>query len=373
VRGDGVRVLVVGAGIAGLAAARTLHDWGADVEVVDRLPAPPREGTGIYLLGNAVRALRRLGCAEEVAAHAVQIRRQETSDHRGRPLFTVDTDALWDGVGPCLALRRADLQQALLDALTAVPVRWGQGVEALSLDEAGASVSIGGGEERFDLVIGADGVHSTVRRLVLGPDAVRCVGQHARRFVVQADVPTGTWSVRLGRGTAILAIPIGGGRVYCYVDGPVDDPRSLRELLADYTDPVPALLDALDAALDAEGGAAVVQAGPIEEVVLDAWSCGAMLLIGDAAHASSPNMAQGAAMALEDAIVLPEALAAATTLGDGLAGFERRRRPRTDWVREQTHRRDRARSLPPAVRNVVLRRFGPRILRGNYGPLTRAP
>ena len=98
--GAGVRVLVVGAGIAGLAAARTLRDWGAAVEIVERQPDPAGEGTGIYLLGNAVRALDTLGVGDQVSERAIHIRRQRTADHRGRALFEVDVDQLWDGVDP---------------------------------------------------------------------------------------------------------------------------------------------------------------------------------------------------------------------------------------------------------------------------------
>jgi FAD-dependent urate hydroxylase len=94
-----------------------------------------------------------------------------------------------------------------------------------------------------------------------------------------------------------------------------------------------------------------------------------VLLIGDAAHATSPNMAQGAAMALEDALVLAECLTAARSIAEAAAAYERRRRPRTDWVLRQTHRRDRTRTLPPAIRNVVLKRFGRRIFDANYRPL----
>jgi FAD-dependent urate hydroxylase len=94
-----------------------------------------------------------------------------------------------------------------------------------------------------------------------------------------------------------------------------------------------------------------------------------VLLVGDAAHATSPNMAQGAAMALEDALVLAERLAAAGSILDALAEYERRRRPRTDWVLRQTHRRDRMRTLVPAVRNLVLKGFGRRIFHANHRPL----
>jgi 2-polyprenyl-6-methoxyphenol hydroxylase-like FAD-dependent oxidoreductase len=87
------------------------------------------------------------------------------------------------------------------------------------------------------------------------------------------------------------------------------------------------------------------------------------------AHATSPNMAQGAAMALEDAIVLAECLTAAAGIAEGLTAYERRRRPRTQWVLRQTHRRDRTRTLPLAARNRLLRHFGQRIFHSNYRPL----
>ena len=366
-RGDGVRVLVVGAGIAGRAAARTLDEWGASVEVIDRQPTAPLEGAGIFLPGSSVRALDTLGLGEQVAARAVGILRQRTLDHRGRTLFEVEADALWHGVAPSLALPRTDLHQVLLTGVGDVPVRWGESPEAVACDDTGVTVTVGGTSTRYDMVLGADGVHSTVRQLVFGPGAVRTVGQYAWRFVVDGVVEPGCWTVRLGRGSAFLTIPIGERQVYCYVDGPLEGPRSLPDLVDGFADPVPALLGALD---DQAG----VYSGQIEEVVLDScWVRGSVLLVGDAAHATSPNMAQGAGMALEDAIVLAATLRSAGSLAEALADFERCRRPRTDWVREQTHRRDRARALHPVLRNVVLRRFGARIQHANYRPLRDPP
>jgi 2-polyprenyl-6-methoxyphenol hydroxylase-like FAD-dependent oxidoreductase len=112
---------------------------------------------------------------------------------------------------------------------------------------------------------------------------------------------------------------------------------------------------------------------PIDEVTSQPWVKGHVVLIGDAAHATSPNMAQGAAMAMEDALVLAEFLASAHPVAACLTAFEARRAPRVGWVRQQTHRRDRTRNLPPRLRDSVLRIAGKRIFRANNRPLVKDP
>ena len=103
------------------------------------------------------------------------------------------------------------------------------------------------------------------------------------------------------------------------------------------------------------------------------WGRGAVVLVGDAAHAMSPNMAQGAALAFEDALVLTEVLRSSASVAEALATFTARRHSRVSWVRTQTHRRDRTRRLPPPLRNFLLRATGARIYRANYRPLLDPP
>ena len=175
----------------------------------------------------------------------------------------------------------------------------------------------------------------------------------------------------LGPGSSFLAVPIGHGRVYCYADVTADaaagEPEGdqvgrLRERFAGFAAPVPGLLAGLD-------DATRVHVAPIEEVAAERWRRGAVLLVGDAAHGMSPNMAEGASLAFEDAVVLAASLRGAGTVAEALASFVARRSPRTGWVRAQTHRRDRIRNLPPIVRDLILRALGRRIFRSNYRPL----
>lgn len=131
-RGDGVRVLIVGGGVAGLATVAALREWGATIDVVERALRPTDSGTGIYLTGNATRMLDVLGLREPVADVAVEITRQRSANQRGRRLFDIDVAALWQGVGACVSLPRAQLHRALLDGVGDAPISWGRQPVALA-------------------------------------------------------------------------------------------------------------------------------------------------------------------------------------------------------------------------------------------------
>ena len=370
----GARILVVGAGMAGLALARALGRAGFGPELIEREAGWEAAGTGMYLPANGVRALGALGLGEAVAARAAPITHQRLLDDHGRLLAEIDLDWLWGDVGACLALPRADLHQVLREG---VAVRMGRTIASLEHLDGPVLVTFDDGrQDSYDLVVGADGLRSRVRRLAVDPHPPVPVGQHSWRFLAPCPPQVTTWTVMLGRGASFLTIPIGQGRVYCYADlttdptadgPPAGDPLAgLRGRFAGFAAPVPELLDQLS-------DPAQVHVAPIEQVAAERWGRGAVVLVGDAAHAMSPNMAQGASLAFEDALVLAGCLGEAGSVADALAGFVARRHPRASWVRAQTHRRDKTRDLPPLLRDQVLRVFGRRIFRSNHQPLLANP
>lgn len=355
-------VLIVGAGIAGLATAEALRRRGITADVVERATEWRPEGAGMYLPANAVRGLAELGLADAVAELAAPVRRQTIADYRGRSLASIDVGEIW-GSGQCLALPRADLHRVLRDATGDLPIRMGTTVTGLVDGDAPAVTFSDGSTRCYDLVVGADGIHSAVRDLALGGPAARPVGQVCWRFVAEGFPEIADWTARVGPGTSFLTIGLGQGRVYCYADIADDHPAARagadwRAPFAGYAEPVPTLL--------AHAGDA--RRALIEEVTPPTWSAHRVVLVGDAAHASSPNMAQGAAMAVEDALVLAE-LVADRPLDQALAGYEERRGPRVAWVQQQTHQRDRMRTMHPVLRRIALKLGAGRALAAPYRPL----
>ena len=363
------RILIVGAGLAGLSLARALRQAGVAPQVVEREAGWGVAGTGMYLPANGVRALRTLGLQAAVTARAAPIPGQRLLDHRGHLLADIDLHRLWGSVGPCLALPRTELHQILREG---VPVRMSRTIRSLEIDGPVGVTFDDGSSGEFDLVVGADGLRSSVRRLAVDPRPPVPVGQHSWRFLAACPPEVTTWTVMLGRGASFLTVPVGPGLVYCYADVTADMTGSsewdgnpvgqLRERFAGFAAPVPGLLDQLE-------DPARVHVASIEQVAEERWGRGGVVLVGDAAHGMSPNMAQGAALAFKDALVLAACLHDAATVTDAVADFVARRGRRTGWVRAQTHRRDRTRNLPPVLRDLTLRAFGRRIFRSNYGPL----
>ncbi len=364
------QVLIVGGGIAGLSLACALRQRDIAFVVVDRHDASRDAGLGLNLPGNAIQALRRLDPGGNLNRRGMPIHRREYRNAKGRLLFAVDEAAFWGSAVTSRCVRRGDLLDLLRAGVAPESIRWNTTVANVEPHPGHAEVRFDDDHtETYGLVVGADGVRSAVRQAVPGRRDLRpaTLTTASWRFVVPSTAVR-CWSVWLGSDATLLTIPVDTHHVYGFASatrgGPVgSDPRWLASTFAGYADPVPHIV----AAALAEPSS--LYHSPMEEVRAERWSYPRTVLIGDAAHATAPVWAQGAALAIEDALVLADLLA---TDGDWAAvgvEYERRRRPRVSHVQTMTDRASRIAGLPGWLRDMVAPVVGPRSYREAYGPL----
>ena len=367
------RVLVIGGGIAGFAMLRALDQRGIAAVLVERLNGPPDAGLGLNLPGNAVRALRDLGVGDALKQRGMPILRREYRNARGRLLFAVDEAGFWGPDAGSLCAYRGDVVELLRSGLAASAVRWETTVTGISEDGRQVEVALQDADpESYDYVVAADGVHSGIRTSIFGPGGQRAALLSATgwRFVT-ANPGVDCWSVWSGAAGTFLLIPVDAERVYGWASATKGgaagaDPQWLWSTFADCPEPVSSALSSLRAE------PASLYYSRVEEIRLDRWHHGRVVLIGDAAHATAPVWAQGAALAAEDALVLADLLAARedwTTVG---REFEARRRPRVEHVQKMTDRMSRSAALPGWLRDSILPVVGPRTYRETFG-LLREP
>jgi 2-polyprenyl-6-methoxyphenol hydroxylase-like FAD-dependent oxidoreductase len=370
------RILIVGGGIAGLSVATALHRHGFHPELVERSTAWPAIGAGIGLPANGVRVLRALGLGEAVYRAAAEVRRWGFFDQEGKLLCQTDLRDLWREVGPWLGITRVKLQEALLTRAAAVPHRLSIALTALTQNDGTVEVRFSDGtSSSYDLVVGADGIRSTVRELAIASSPPAYAGQMAWRSVIPTRPPGMVdMIVLMGDKSSFGVVPMGEGHTYGF--GVVDaerfeDPlggrlQRFRRRFAEFGAPIPAYLAALQSDHD-------LHFGPIEWIKLEEWYRGRVVLIGDAAHAGPPHMGEGGCMAMEDALVLAEVLRTAKNIQCALEAYVLRRRPRADWVQRQSRAAAQAWALSPDVRNAALRERGDQMFRDRYRPLIPAP
>jgi 2-polyprenyl-6-methoxyphenol hydroxylase-like FAD-dependent oxidoreductase len=333
---DGARVAVVGAGIGGLAAAVALRRIGADVTVHERAPRLEPLGAGLSLWPHAVHALRSLGVAE--AIEAGEIPRGDGGLWRwdGTPLALQSADVLAQRYGaPLVLVHRGEIQRALASALPPGTVKCGQALRGFEQDDDGVRATFDSGEVvQADGLVGADGLLSTVRGALIGGGPPSYSGLIAHRAVVDGPAPAITGEC-WGEPGVFGLVPLSGGRVYWYAtlrsadpDGvpPADEAKArLLEAFGDWAAPIPQLV------ADTQPEA-ILRHALFDRRPRPGWSRGRVGLLGDAAHPMLPFLGQGACQALEDAVALGDALAAATSVAEGLQAYERRRYARAAMV-----------------------------------------
>src|SRR5262245_17182976 len=367
-----MRVIVVGGGIGGLSAAIGLRAAGHEVVVLERAPRIDPVGAGITLFANAMRALARLGVREAVAARGAAAGRSAILTSAGRELVQVPHDLLEGTV----ALHRAELQAVLAEA--AGEVRLGVDVTAVEQDTGAAIVRTeDGAEEHGDLVVGADGLSSVVRRAIVDAPP-RYAGYTAWRGVSPVAIEPGRLTESWGVGERFGLVDIGAERTYWFAtknapEGETDEPggrkAEIRRRFSDWHDPIAAVAEAADENEILRNDVYYLE--PLQR-----WSSGRVVLLGDAAHATTPGIGQGAAQAIEDAAVLGNQLAHADELAAALAEYETIRRPRARAVLELSRRADKAGQLASPLgcrlRNAIVAHTPQRVQRRQLDPIVRS-
>ncbi|MBN9474086.1 MAG: salicylate hydroxylase [Bordetella sp. SCN 67-23] len=314
---------ISGAGIGGLAAAIALRKLGLESVVFEQAPKFARVGADINLTPNAVLALDGLGVGDELRKTAARpthriSRTWDTGEETSRLEMSQAAETRYGA--PQLTMHRADLLAALEQAVPAATIHLGK--RTVGIDEGADGITVrfeDGTSQRVDVLVGADGIHSTVRKHLLGDEYPDFTGVVAYRAVVPASrldgVPNlGAFTKWWGPNpeTQIVTFPLNLGRdIFIFATTPQDSwrheswtmPGSVEELRASYSDFHPearALLAACDTVLKS----ALYVRDP-----LPSWSRGNVTLLGDACHPMMPFMAQGAGMAIEDAVVLARYLA----------------------------------------------------------------
>jgi 2-polyprenyl-6-methoxyphenol hydroxylase-like FAD-dependent oxidoreductase len=351
--------VIVGGGIGGLAVAAGLVRRGWTVRVLEQTDGFTEVGAGISLWPNAFRALEAVGVAE-VGPDRIGVA-GGLRDWRGRWIVRMDDTALaTKHTASAVVAHRAELLAALLAQVPAEARLAGVRVRGVRHDGRRAVVSHDGGELAADLVVGADGVRSAVRAS-LWPGAAQPVysGHTAWRIVMPRPDGLGerAWAETWGPGGVFGMFPMPQDRIYCYATATVPPGgqgglAELRERFRDWCDPIPAVLAAADPEHLLRND---IHYLPRLETFVD----GPVALLGDAAHAMTPNLGQGGCQALEDAATLAILASDGNDLAVALRSYDELRRPRTQeiWQRSLLGGRvSHVRSAPVRVaRNAVLR------------------
>lgn len=341
------RILIIGGGFSGMSAAIELRKRGADVDLVEIDPGWRSYGAGISLGGATLRAFRTLGILDAFLAQGSASDGVHICAPHGPRLSELPTPRIAGADVPGGgAIMRPVLARILAEATRAsgTQLRLGCTFTAIEQDAERVEVSFTDGQrQRYDLVIGADGLYSKVREAVFPAAAKpRYSGQAVWRAVLPRPPEIETTTIWMGPQVKPGVNPVSATEIYLFVTEPRPsndhvDPATfvghLRGLLDGFAAPT------LRALREQIGPGSQIVFRPLEGLLMPRpWSRGRVVLIGDTVHATTPHLASGACIGIEDALVLAEELGRGPDLTGALAAFERRRWERCRMVVENSAR-----------------------------------
>lgn len=321
-------ILIAGAGIGGLTAGIALKQAGFDVRLFEGAPQQREIGAGLWMWQNAMRALDSLGVGDAVRGMGIRNAHGGVRNWRGEVLVKrVPSNPDHESV----AILRADLQAALSSTLDPADIQLDARCVGFDQDTKGVTLKLASGEEvRGDVLIGADGIHSAIRRGMFGSTPLRYAGFSAWRGVVtfpHERIPTG---ILWGSNSRFGFMPVRGGRINWFAgrrtdantpDSPAGRKAELLQRYHDWADPIPEAIQLTD---DSD----ILRHDIYTAPRLKTWSQGRVTLLGDAAHSMTPSIGQGACQAIEDAVTLAAYLRGSTDPAAALDAYQRQRIPR---------------------------------------------
>lgn len=332
-----LNVLIVGGGIAGLTMAILLRKKNIHAELIERCGAWKPVGGGITLTLNGVKLLADIGLLPEIEKHSCVIKNINIANRHNRMLSTFNVHKYAGSFAKTLTIARSDLHEVLLKNANGTVIHLDRCFQHMEHINGKVKVTFNNGPEQYyDLVIGCDGIHSSVREKMFAGAKLKYSGYACWRFVVDntTGISNETLTEMWGKGKRFGIVPLPGNKVHCFasVNAPAGYKNfqdiglpQFKKLFKDFGGAVPALLNSL------EEDEHALMYNDLEDIHLNNWQNGRIILIGDAAHGMTPNLTQGASMAIEDACVLAEQLSGSDTVEEALKAFcgQRQNRVRT--------------------------------------------
>ena len=331
----GKRAIIIGGGIGGITTAIALRHAGMDVMVFEQADALREIGSGLPLWSNALRALHALNLSNIVEVLGQSVTARCVTSWNGDVLVDVSTEALLKELGTInIVVHRAELLAALLTVLGSEHVYLGETCTGFTQNATGVSAYFTDGKVvQGGLLIGADGLHSRIRSQLFKGTEPHYSGYTCWRGIVHTtrkDIETWAW----GKGYQFGITPMSKDRAYWFAqryapEGEPDKPdgrkREVLQLFHDWHDPIPEIIEATEEA-------SILRNDVYEGKLLSHWSRGRVTLLGDAAHTMTPNLGQGACIAIEDAVELAACLNATTDIRSALQNYETRRIRRANRI-----------------------------------------